>query len=363
LLSFEKPDAPTEVLSEIRAQLDAAGIRWIPRLYHKSPTVPATAFDVSAGIATGLRVHLEERIHILHARSYVAAAMCLALKRLTGAAFIFDMRNFWADEKVDHGAWPRGGRLWRATKSMERRFLLAADQVVTLTHRAERELGTFEYLKGRTPPIAVIPTCVQLELFRRSAAAPPPGRAPKLVYSGSLGGRYQDAVIGRFFAAVQRLLPDATLEVWTRQDPAPILRGAIEAGAKESLIKTRRGRTTDVALALSQAHAGLSFLSDAYANRSSVPTKLGEYLASGAAVVTSPGIGDMDELLCDARTGVILETSDPTREQLDRAAATLARLLEDPGLPERARALAERVFSIDLGVDRYDQLYRRLGEG
>ena len=77
---------------------------------------------------------LRHHLRIVHARSYVAAVMALALKRLTGAKFVFDMRGFWADERIDGGLWPRDGRMYRVAKWFERRFLLNADHVVSLTH-------------------------------------------------------------------------------------------------------------------------------------------------------------------------------------------------------------------------------------
>ena len=32
--------------------------------------------------------------------------MALPAKRMTGAKLLFDMRGFWADERVDGGLWP-----------------------------------------------------------------------------------------------------------------------------------------------------------------------------------------------------------------------------------------------------------------
>jgi len=49
---------------------------------------------------------LRHRLRIVHARSYVPSVMALAIKRLTGVKYLFDMRGFWADERADGQLWP-----------------------------------------------------------------------------------------------------------------------------------------------------------------------------------------------------------------------------------------------------------------
>src|SRR3954451_24326025 len=135
LISFDKKAdweeaGPREALGR---RIEAAGIGWTPLRYHKAPSAPATAYDIAVGSLVGIREARRRRTAIVHARSYVAGLMALAAKRATGARFLFDMRGLWADERVDAGLWPAGGRLYRLAKRIERRLLEAADHVVTLT--------------------------------------------------------------------------------------------------------------------------------------------------------------------------------------------------------------------------------------
>jgi glycosyltransferase involved in cell wall biosynthesis len=80
-----------------------------------------------------------------------------------------------------------------------------------------------------------------------------------------------------------------------------------------------------------------------------MPTKIGEFLATGRPVVVSPGIGDMDSLLGRFSCGVVLDSSSVTG--LDRATDELLQLLDDDGTAGRCRALAEEHFSLDRAVD------------
>jgi len=99
LISFEKDAdwADVAACAAIRHRLDRAGITWHPKRYHKSPSAPATAYDIAVGSALAIQLIRRHQLDIVHARSYVAAAMALGAKRMTGAAFLFDMRGFWAD--------------------------------------------------------------------------------------------------------------------------------------------------------------------------------------------------------------------------------------------------------------------------
>ncbi len=167
LISFEKPEdwKKAESREALRAEIQAAGITWIPLRYHKWPSALATLFDIAQGIIVGSWVVMRHRIRIVHARSYVPSVIALALKKLFRVKYIFDMRGFWADERVDGGLWPAGGRLYRVAKWFERQFLLNADCVVSLTRAAVEEMRTFPYLQGRMPRFERITTCADLELF------------------------------------------------------------------------------------------------------------------------------------------------------------------------------------------------------
>ncbi|MCQ4191231.1 glycosyltransferase, partial [Methylocystis suflitae] len=202
LISYEKQQdrQDTERMGTMRKRLDKAGISWTPLTYHKSPSALATAYDIVIGAVTAIHLTLHHRVRIVHARSYVPALIALGVKQITGAKFLFDMRGFWADERIDGGLWPRNGLLYRTAKTLERRFLSAADHVVTLTHASKREIARFPYLKNRMPPLTVIPTCADLDRFH-----PPEKRANSpltLGYVGSVGTWYMFNEILTFFRAL-----------------------------------------------------------------------------------------------------------------------------------------------------------------
>src|SRR5207244_1563095 len=107
--------------------LRGSGIAWIVLRYHKRPSALATAFDVAHGVWRARRAARGERFAIVHARSYVPSLIALGCRGASGAKFLFDMRGFWIDEKIEAGHWRRHGWLARLARRWERRFFREAD--------------------------------------------------------------------------------------------------------------------------------------------------------------------------------------------------------------------------------------------
>ena len=358
LISFEKGKdwANKGKREALRARLTAARIVWHPLAYHKTPTVPATLFDIGHGTATALRIAVLNRVKIVHARSYLPALMGRQVKRLTGAKLLFDMRGLWADERTDGGIWPAGGRIYRAVKALEKSLLLACDAAVTLTHSSAREIGGFSYLQGGALTLRVIPTCADLDRF-----APQPAIAPDtftLGYVGSVGTWYLFDEVLECFKLIAARRPDARLLVVNRNEQTFIADRIAAHGIDRSRIEITSADHRDVPAMMARMTVGAAIIKPVYSKVASAPTKLAEYLGCGVPCLGNTDVGDMEDVLEGERTGVALTDFSPA----DRAGAIdrLFALLEDPGLPARCRAVAERRFSLDTGVADYRTLYREL---
>lgn len=359
LISFEKAEdwRDTDKRKRIERRIEKAGIRWHPTRYHKRPSAPATAYDIAAGSLRAIAVARKQRVSIVHARSYVAGLMALAVKRATGAKFLFDMRGFWADERVDGGLWPAGGALYRLAKKAERNLLLAADHIVTLTHASEKELRKFPCLAGRTTPITVIPTCADLDAFSIQG---PPQRDPFVLgYVGSVGTWYLLDEMLEFFVELQNQLPDARLLVVNRREHALIRERAHQFGIEAGKLDIIAAEHRDMPKLIGRMSAGMALIKPAYSKISSAPTKLAEYLACGVPCLGNAGVGDMAEILEGRRVGIVL--GELSKVRLKAAASRVIALTREPGLQGRCRSTAEALFSLDQGVAAYETVYGNLG--
>jgi len=105
ILSFEKSEkliANKHIIDELIA---AKNISWYPKTYHKRFSILATLWDLFIGGIFLCRLHAKDRFDGVHCRSYISAIMGLLSQKVFHTKFIFDMRGFWADERVDGGLW------------------------------------------------------------------------------------------------------------------------------------------------------------------------------------------------------------------------------------------------------------------
>jgi glycosyltransferase involved in cell wall biosynthesis len=361
LMNFEPRPLSNTAAAAWRRRLAAKGITWHALPYHKRPSVPATAWDILRGVEAGLRLVRRYRVRLVHARGHVPGVMALALKRLTGVRFLFDVRGFMAEEYVDAGNWPAGGLLFRTTKRVERRLVRAADGIVVLTQKARDLLHQWYPREMAGKPVEVIPCCVDVGRMAPREEAANGNGGQTIVYVGKVGTWYLTEAMVGFVAAAAEKLPELRWQVWTQSDPAPLRRLA-EAGGVGSRMSIDRVPPEALPKKLAAARAGLSFIKPCLSKLSSSPTKVGEYLAAGLPVISTAGIGDVDDLLAGGGrgpVGVILPELSPRAYQ--DALARLLELWNDPDLPERCRAVARQELDLErVGWARYRRLYREL---
>jgi glycosyltransferase involved in cell wall biosynthesis len=362
LISFEKAADWADMAERERLARDvaAAGIAWHPLRYHKRPTALATAWDIVCGLGLGLLLVLRHRLRVVHARSYVPSVMALGIKRITGVKYLFDMRGFWADERVDGNLWLRNGRMYHVAKRFERRFLREADHVVSLTHAAVAEMQRFQYLQGRMPPVTIIPTCADLANFK------PTSRAREtagfvLGYVGSAGTWYLFDEVAACFAELLRLRPDARILIVNRGEHTYIRDRLSAAGVPAASVELTSVTHAEMPQQIARMDAGIFFIRPVFSKQASAPTKLAEFLGCGVPCLGNAGVGDMAEVLEGERVGVALRACD--QASLSAGLARLFALAEEPTIVARCVAAAQKHFSLDEGVRRYAAVYRQLGVG
>lgn len=358
LVTYEKPHDLRDTVGRAALQEDlrSTGISWTPLRYHKRPTLPATAFDVVVGMVVCAWICARHGIEIVHTRSYVPGLIGLALKRMLGLRFLFDMRGFWPDQRVDDGFWRPEDAAYRMAKWFERRLLLGADSVVTLTHSAVRVIREFPYLKDRDQTFVVIPTCTNLALFK-PLKNKPKGRPFNLGFVGGVRLYLFDEMLAGF-GALRAARPDATLTIISRDDPAELRRRAASAGVPLDALTIRSVPFEGVSSEINELDAGIFFLGPTIARQGISPTKLGEFLACGVPCLTNAGVGDFDGMISKSGAGVILrEFTEAARR---RAVAELLELAASEGIRERCAAAAREYFNLESGVEAYSRLYRSL---
>ena len=250
-------------------------------------------------VKTAFRIYREEGIDATHCRSYIPAMIGFWLKRVHGVPFVFDMRGFWANERVDAGLWslknPVYWLIFKFFKSIERTCLNEASGVVCLTHAGRDEMQNWDVTSQVKGAIRVIPCCVDTGAFRaevdrdlRDIVREELGAGPESLivsYLGSLGGWYLHDEMVAFFGRFAKAFPEAILLVITH-DPGMILDAASRVGIPPHMLRVRSAFRSDLPDSFLR-RISVYFIRSTYSKIASSPTKLAEFLAMGISHTNS----------------------------------------------------------------------------
>ena len=369
LLSFEGAKAYTpkgrERCQQLRAELAKSEIDWHWLRYHKRPSLPATSYDVLAGIRYGSRLVRSKQIEMIHARSHIPATIALRLKRRFALRMIFDLRGLMAEEYVDADHWKKGSVPYRLTKAMESRALQASDGVVTLTEKIWPAIKDWKGLRGRDVIHEVVPCCTDLELFRFSQSDRERVRAELdlqdrfvLVYSGSIGGWYLTDKTADLFVALLQRKPNSHFLWLTGGDKGLIEKLMSDRGINSNQFTVLNVAPAEVAGYLSASDVGIAFYKPTFSRLATSPVKVSEYLACGLPVIVNAGVGDSDTFVESQTVGAVVK--DFNEGEYKQTLMTIENLLAGD-VRERARTVAESFFDVRrTGLERYARLYEKI---
>jgi len=369
LLSFEGAKAYTsagrERCEQLRAELTSSEIDWHFLRYHKRPSLPATSYDVLAGIRYGSRLVRSKQIEMVHARSHIPATIALALKQRFGLKMIFDVRGLMAEEYVDADHWKKGGVPYRLTKAMESRALQASDGVVTLTEKIWAAIKDWKGLRGREVSHEVVPCCTDLDRFCFSQSERDRRRAELslrdrfvLVYSGSIGGWYLTDKAADFFVALLRRKPQGHFLWLTGGSKSLVSELMSDRGINSNQFTVRSVAPAEVPAYLSASDVGIAFYKPTFSRLATSPVKVSEYLACGLPVIINAGVGDSDTLVEANKVGGVVKDFD--EEEYEQTLTTIENLLAGE-IRARARTVAENFFDVRrVGLERYARLYEKV---
>lgn len=377
VISFEKAEIRKQKLEKLIAKNQK--LKTIQLKYHKSPPVLSTLYDLyllKKEVKKMLKTH---QVDIIHCRSYVTSLVGLWAKRKYGVKFIFDMRGFWADERVEGGLWNLTNPVFRLIygyfKKKEKQFLIEADATVSLTQNAKNEieqniLPERQINKSTNHQISifVIPTCVDLEHFhpgkisaeRTAELRTELGIQPTdfvLLYLGSLGTWYMLEEMLDFFEKLK-------LEIGNQKKckflfltkDQETLRGSMrKRNIQDNEIIITSCERQKVPEYIALCHASIFFIIPTYSKRASAATKMGEVMAMGKPVITNAGWGDVDTIIPETGIGVLVNLFGP--EGYVDAIHNYDKMQFDL---KEIRRQAIRLFSLTNGIDQIDEMYSKV---
>jgi glycosyltransferase involved in cell wall biosynthesis len=364
ILSCEKKERLDAEINSIHEQLIDLPISWKYILYDEEGGFLSRIRYIRSLKKMAEEMRAKKPISLIHCRSYLSSLIGLSFKLKYNIPFIFDMRGFWADERMDGGIWKRSNPLqnlfYRYFKTKEKQFLKECDAIVSLTQAAVKELSKNYGASLIEKKTTIIPCCTNTSLFDR-AKTHSNNLLPQLskndhvlIYTGSIGTWYYTREIIDCVLVWRSKIPDLKLVILTKDRIELELILADLDPEQQKIILVASASYQDVAKYLALAKAAIFFIKPAYSKIASSPTKMAECWAMDLPIITNKGIGDNDLYFKNYKGGVLINAF--THQNYLEACSDYLKLQANPGF---YRKLALEHFDTELAIQRYCEIYNK----
>lgn len=370
LLSCEKEQVFHQNKEGIQQLLNKSNISWVPLNYTKNPPVLSTLLDVIKMRRAAKKIHREQGIDMVHTRAGVPALVGLWMKKKMGVKFLHDIREFYADSRVEGGMWNKKNLLYRTIYNFfakqESEQVKQCDGIVCLTYAAEKIIKAWPEYKATTP-LEVIPCSADLELFdysktneqERKSFQAELGIQPNdfvISYLGSIGGWYLTAEMLQFCKLLSKRIPAAKFLFISphRHEEIKAIAAQYDIAADKVLVK--KASRVQVPALLSLSSYSVFFIKPCYSKQSSSPTKHGEIMAMGIPVITNGGVGDVEEIVSTTSSGIVInEFTDDVYEK------AITEIEQKQDYDKAAiRAGAQKWYALDNAIEKYTRIYKAI---
>ena len=370
ILSCEKQAACLQNETAVKKMLAGYNIKWVPISYTKKPPVLSTLKDIIKLKKKAKQIHRLYGIDMVHTRPGIPALVGLWMKQTMGVKFLHDIREFYAESRVDGGMWniqhPLYKIVYRYFIRKEKEQVAKSDGIVCLTYAAEKIIKQLPEYKSSVP-LAVIPCSADMDLF--DPATIPAAQKQQLQhelnigekdviisYLGSIGGWYMTSEMLRFCKRLSGKIPQAKFLFISPHLHDVIAGEAAKYGLPADKLIVKQGKRAEVPALLSLSSYSIFFIKPCYSKLSSSPTKHGEIMAMGIPVITNSGVGDVEEIVNKYHSGYVLNNF--TDEAFD---AVIAAILGNKKFDaDEIRNGAKVFYSLEKAVEKYTAIYREI---
>ena len=311
------------------------------------------------------QVRLGNEIKLIHCRSYLSSLIGLKFKLKYKIPFVFDMRGFWADERIDGGIWKKENLLhklfYNYFKKKEKQFILNSNAIVSLTNAAVTELSSKFQTSIVSSKTTVIPCCTNTSLFDPShvngsiSLSGISSSDHVIIYTGSIGTWYYTKEMIDCIIEWKKNIANIKLLVVTKDTAELDKILSTYSAENKSLVITVSASYKEVPSYLALAKAAIFFIKPSYSKIASSPTKMAECWAMNLPIITNQGIGDNDLYFNKHMGGILIDQFD--RGNYNTAGSKYLKLVKEN---RNYRQIALDFFDTKTAIARYTAIYNSL---
>lgn len=356
LVSFEKKYDLSKINS-INKEMKDNGIEWKYFIYSNKFGVISTLIQIIKASIYSFILSKKYKIDIVHARSMIPALMSYPLKLFLGVKFLFDIRDFSTDEKVDRSRIKNGSILYRILLYLEIFLYKKSDAIVALTESSKIILHN--RYKIKLTNIYVISTCANKNIFFPVAVNDTlkknlniPLDRKILLHSGSVTGWYLFDEEISFYKKMKKIENSLLFLVLNEHAHDYIKHKMKNHGIAKTDYKIMSIPFKNMNLYLNISDLAIFFIKPTYSKIASAPTKFAEYVAAQLPSIANLGIGDMEMYMKNFNVGHIVDIGKVSDFDIKSA----LELLKNPP-KKNYNTLFKKYLDRDKAVMKYNEIY------
>jgi glycosyltransferase involved in cell wall biosynthesis len=363
IVSFEKTKNYLQNKDFILNKLSKHNIDWTPLNYTKYPPIFSTIWDIYKLKRTVNKLK-NKGLDLIHCRSYITTLVALGFKKKYKTPFIFDMRGFYADERVDGKIWTLDNfiykKIYNYFKSKEKEFLQYSDYTISLTTNGLKEILSWNL--PNQSKLKVIPCCTDETLFQANNIQNVRSELGFnnydfiISYIGSIGTWYMLDEMLDFFNCLQIKKPTAKFFFITKDDPQLILQKVKSKKIDISSIKIQPSSREMMPSYIGVSNFSIFFILPVFSKKASSPTKMGEIMNLGIPIICNSGVGDVDEIMEKSMPELLVKEF--SNNEYDRV---IDLIINDYKPNQKSiTKTSHSYYSLEKGVEKYKEVYREV---
>ena len=361
IVSFEKKELNPEC-EKINKILKNNNIKWVSVSYTKSPPYISKVYDLIKFYFVTKKIISKQKPQLIHCRGhYFTSIIGFHFVTKNKLRYIFDMRGFWADERVDGKLWNKNkfpfNKIYNYFKKKEKEFLQHADYTISLTENGKKEIESWKLPNQST--IKVIPCCTDENLFQTKNIIDKREELGIkkndfiLSYVGSIGTWYMLDEMLDFFKVLNEKKANAKFLFITKDNPNLVFSKAEEKGISKDKIIIQPSPRELMPSYIGVSDFSIFFILPVFSKKASSPTKMGEIMNLGIPIICNTGVGDVDNIMKECMPELLVK--DFEKNEYER----IVNLIFDNYKPNKEKIIdtSHQYYSLEQGVKRYKEVY------
>lgn len=292
---------------------------------------------------------------LCHSRSFIPAFASYLLSYVKNDfKYIYDMRGYWIEEKVDVAKISSNSIVYKLLSRLDQLIISRASHIVTLSDISKKYISINNNYNIEN--ITTIYTCTDLDKFTINNSSN--DNQFCFGYVGTTVGWYMfDETLDFISIALDRI-PNSRFKLITRDNKDQLLEKIINKNIDLNRVCITASDFESIQKEYDEIDISIFFIRQSFSKTASMPTKFGEFLASGIPCITNSRIGDMgDIILNNSNCGFVVEdfSSNEYNKIIDQLISNTFSV--DQIL---CRDVAHKYFSLEKGSKMYNSIYNHL---